>query len=248
MADARGVRSRRSAGCGVDSRLAIPAAASCVRAFLERLGRRQAVQRIGHGAHQLRDAFAGSGRDGVKFEPARGAKFAQFFKARAVRRRVQFCGHDDHRLLRKFFAERGKLSGNDLKIVHGIAVGSVAGVDQMRDQPRALDVPQKSDAQSSAGVRAFNQAGQIRHDKRAPAALFRWLSRSAVGGNDAEARLQRRKRIIRDFRMGRGNARDERGLSRVRKSDQAHVRQQLQLKVQDGARAPGWPSSDSRGA
>ena len=59
---------------------------------------------------------------------------------------------------------------DDLEIVHGIAVGSVAGVDQMRDQARALDVLQKADAQSRAGVRAFDQAGQIGDDKRAPAA------------------------------------------------------------------------------
>ena len=43
---------------------------------------------------------------------------------------------------------------------------------------------------------------------------------------------QRRERIIGNFRMRRGNARNERGLARVRKSDQADVRQQFQLKVQ----------------
>ena len=58
------------------------------------------------------------------------------------------------------------------------------------------------------------------------------LSRRAVGGNNAEAGLQSRKRIIGNFRTRRGNARDQRGFARVRKSDQAHIRQQLQFQVQ----------------
>ena len=107
---------------------------------------------------------------------------------------------------------------------------------------------QKSDAQAHAGVRAFDQAGQIRDHKRTPAALFRRLSRRAIGGDDAEAGFERRKRIVGDFRMRRGNARDERGFARVRKTDQANVREQLQFESADGAPAPGWPSSDSRGA
>ncbi len=183
---------QRSSGCaGAEDSFARGSLQGCgvVRVFLKRLVRGQAIQRVGHGAHQLRDAFARGGRNGVKLESARGAKIAQLFKARAVGRGVQFCGHNDHGLLGKFFAERGQLARDDLEVVHGIAVGSVAGVDQMRDQPRALDVLQKSDAQARAGVRAFDQAGQVRDHERAPAAFLRRLSRSAVRGNDAEAGL-----------------------------------------------------------
>ncbi len=115
--------------------------------------------------------------------------------------------------------------------MHGIAVGGVAGVDQMRDQARALDVPQKADAQPHAGMRAFDQAGQIGDDERAPAHVPTF-SRSAVGGNHAEARLERGKRIIGDFRTRRGNARNQRGFARVRKTHQTHVGQQLQFEAQ----------------
>jgi len=111
--------------------------------------------------------------------------------------------------------------------VHGIAIGSVARVNQVRDDPGALDVFQKSDAQARAGMRAFDQAGQVCHHERASAALFRRLSRSAVRGNDAEAGLERRERIIRNFRMRCGNSRNERGFSHVWKSHQADVGEQL---------------------
>ena len=47
---------------------------------------------------------------GVKLQPARGAKIAQFFQPRAVGGGVQFRGHDDHGFLGQFFAERGQLA------------------------------------------------------------------------------------------------------------------------------------------
>ncbi len=75
-----------------------------------RLGGAKAVERVGHGAHQLRDAFAGGGRDGVELQAARGAEIAQFFEPRAVGGRVELCGHDDHGLFGEFFAERGQLA------------------------------------------------------------------------------------------------------------------------------------------
>src|SRR6202008_3884312 len=53
--------------------------------FLRRLGRRQAIESVGHGPRQLRDALAGGGRDGVEFESAPGAKLAETFDARSVR-------------------------------------------------------------------------------------------------------------------------------------------------------------------
>ena len=202
-----------------------------VRVFLQRLTGRQAVQRVSHGPHQLRNAFARSGRDGVEFQSTRRAKFSQFFQPGAVRRGVQLCGDNNHRLLGKFFAERGEFAFDDLEVVHRIAVGSIARIDQMRDQPRAFNVLQKSNAQAHPGMRAFDQAGQVRNNERAPAALFRWFSRSAVRGNNSEAGLQRRERIIGNFRMRRGNSRNERGFSDVRKSHEANVRKQLQFKM-----------------
>ena len=74
--------------------------------------------------------------------------------------------------------ERRQLAANNLEIAHRIAIGGVAGVHQMRDQSRALDVLQKAHAQPRAFVRAFDQPGQIGHDKRA--------ADVAAGGRSAE--------------------------------------------------------------
>src|SRR5580700_1566780 len=52
---------------------------SIVHAFLQRLTRRQAVERVSHGAHQLADALARGGRNRVKLESASGAKLTEFF-------------------------------------------------------------------------------------------------------------------------------------------------------------------------
>ena len=150
----------------------------------------------------------------------------------AIGSRVELRSNDDHRLGHEFFAERCKLPADDFKIVHGVAVGGVAGVDQMREQTGPLDVAKETDAESHAGVRTFNQSGQIGDDKSTSAVSFRRFPRRSVGGNHAEARLKRRERIIGDFRMRGRDSGNQRGLARVRKADQTHIGQQLQLKVQ----------------
>ena len=109
-------------------------------ACFDRLGGRQAIQRVSQRAYELRNAFAGGGGDGVKLDPARCAKFAQLVEARAIRGRVQLGGHDDRRFLGKLFAECSQLAFDDFVIAHRVAVGGVARVNQMRDEAHALDV------------------------------------------------------------------------------------------------------------
>ena len=55
--------------------------------------------------------------------------------------------------------------------------------------------------------------------------------RSSSGAHDAEARLERGERVVGDLGLGRGEARHQRGLARVREAHHAHVGQQLQLEV-----------------
>ena len=104
----------------------------------------------------------------MEFEPALGGECAQLFQARAVRGRIELRGHHNHRLFRQRRAERGQLVLDNLKIAHRVAIVRVARIHQVRDQPRALDVLQEADPQPYAFVRAFDQARQIGHDKRAP--------------------------------------------------------------------------------
>ena len=60
-----------------------------------------------------------------------------------------------------------QLVHDDFEIVHRIAAGGLGNVHQVRQQARALDVPQELDAQAVAQVRAFDQARNIGDDEAA---------------------------------------------------------------------------------
>ena len=187
-----------------------------------------AIKRIGHGANEFDDSFASSGRNGVKFQPALGAEGAQFFEMRAVGGGVELRGHDDHRLFGEHGAERRKLVLDDLEIAHRIAIVRIARVHKMRDQACAFNVLQEASAKPGAFMGALDEARQIGDNERAAGARCR----VGIGGDDAEMRLERRERIRSDFRTCRRNARDQRGLTGVRKTNEAHIREQLQFETQ----------------
>ncbi len=76
-------------------------------------------------------------------------------------------------------------------------VGAVGDIHQVHDHAGALDVLQKLDTQTRAQVRAFDQPRQI-GDREG------LLMRPLADGDDAEIRLERRKGVVRDLRLGRG--------------------------------------------
>src|SRR5580704_7357650 len=98
----------------------------------------------------------------------------------------------------------------------------------MRDQARALQMFQEARAEADAFMRAFDQSGNIGHNKRA-AMTRRGIG---IGGNHAEMRFKRREGIRSDLGPRRGNARNQRGFSGVRETDEAYVRQQFQFEAQ----------------
>src|ERR1700722_6736459 len=98
----------------------------------------------------------------------------------------------------------------------------------MRDQARALQMLQETRAEANAFMRAFDQAGNISHNKRA--ALTR--RGIGVGGNHTQMRLQGSEGIRRDFGPRRRDARDQRGLSCVRETDKSYVGQQFKFEAQ----------------
>ena len=87
----------------------------------------------------------------------------------------------------------------------------------MQQQLRALEVAQKTIAQSVAFVRAFDQSGDIGNNKSAKVAHV----------HNPQIRLKRREGIVSDFRTRRGDPGDERRFTRVRKANQANVREQF---------------------
>ena len=115
-----------------------------------------------------------------------------------------------------------QLAANDVEILDRIAAGLPRHVDEMNQHFRAFDVTQELVTQAMAVVRALDQTGDVGHDEVAVAAER----------HHAEIRCQRGERIIRNLRLGRGDHRNQRGLAGVGKSDQAHIREQLQRQVQ----------------
>ena len=72
--------------------------------------------------------------------------------------------------------------------------------------------------------------------------------RSSLEVDDAEIRRERRERVVGDLRPRGGDARDQRALAGVRKSDETDVGEQLQPQPQRCASSPGLPGSVRRGA
>jgi hypothetical protein len=69
----------------------------------------------------------------------------------------------------------------------------------VEQQLRPLDVAQEAVAESRARVRALDQAGDVRDDERAEVAEV----------YDAEVRLQRGERVVRDLRLRGRDGRDQ---------------------------------------
>src|SRR5689334_11794566 len=92
----------------------------------------------------------------------------------------------------------------------------------MKQHLGALDVPQKPITKSMTFMRTFDQTGNVRDHKSAKVARV----------DNAQVRLKRSERIVSDFWPRRRNRGDKSRLACIRKSDQADVGKQFQLKLQ----------------
>ena len=89
----------------------------------------------------------------------------------------------------------------------------------MDEYPRALDVAQEPVAEPRPFGSAFYEPRHVGKDKA-----------SAVSKvHHAKVRIDRRKRIIGDLRVGIGDAGQKRRFAGIRETDQADVRNQLQF-------------------
>src|SRR5436853_1414433 len=100
----------------------------------------------------------------------------------------------------------------------------------MNEEPRALDVPEETDAEARAQVRAFDQTGKISNDKSA-SELAAMPTGAAVCIDDAEIGLECGERIIRNFGPRRGNHGNQRRLTRNGVANQADIGEEFQLKA-----------------
>ena len=100
----------------------------------------------------------------------------------------------------------------------GVRIGR-RDIDQMQQHAGALQMLQEPDAEPRAFRRALDQARNVRHDEAA----------AGPHAHHAEIGCKRRERIIGDFRPRGRNRTDQGGFAGVRKPEQAHVGDQLQL-------------------
>jgi hypothetical protein len=111
----------------------------------------------------------------------------------------------------------------------------------MQEHARALDMAEEAVADADAFMRAFDQAGNVGQHEFA-----------RVDARHAEARMQRRERIVGDLRLGGGDGGEEGRLAGIGQADQTGVGDQLQPQPDRlflpscrdwrGA-APGWSRS-----
>ena len=114
---------------------------------------------------QMNDVKAKFAEQGIEAMGSTPAEFVQFIEMHPIGGGVELSGYDDHRLFRQFRAERGQFVHDDFKIADGVAVVGIAGIHQMCDQARALQVFQETRAQACSFMGAFDQAGNIRDDE-----------------------------------------------------------------------------------
>ena len=108
---------------------------------------------------------------------------------------VDLRGNDDHGLAHQLFGKAAQLTHDDFVVVDRIAFAEVAYIDEMGEQPRTFDVAQELQPEPMTFVRAFDDARDVGDDE----------ALEVVRGDDAQVRLEGRKRVIGDLRMRGGN-------------------------------------------
>ena len=103
----------------------------------------------------------------MKRKPTLDREFAQFVQVRRVGSRIQLGSDHNHRLFGHIGLKEASSCIDNFEIVDRIAIVDIAHVHEMRDQPGAFDVLQKSCAEPGALVRALDQSWHVGHDERA---------------------------------------------------------------------------------
>src|SRR6185295_4119801 len=91
----------------------------------------------------------------------------------------------------------------------------------MQQQLRALNMSQKSIAQTRAGVRTFDQSRYVGDHESFEVTEIDYL----------KVRLKGRERIVRNLRTRRRHRRDKRRLARIRETNETNICEQLQLEL-----------------
>ena len=150
----------------------------------------------------------------MRFQPLNGRP--------VLSQQVTLVGGDELRTGGQLLRPGAKLGIDGLKILNGVPPLASGDVDEVDQQPAAVNVPQEIVSEARALAGALNDAGDVRHDEAGA------LSRV----NHAEIGKQRCEMVVGDLRVGLADHTEQRRFSYVGKPQQPHVRQKLQLQHQ----------------
>ena len=133
-------------------------------------------------------------------------------------RQVDLVERDQHGLVEESRIVRAKLLAD-----HVVVPSRVTGrtVDDVDEDPRPLDVAQEGMAESGPAARTLDEPGYV-GDRRSPFVVLAEV-------HDPEVRFERGEGIVRDLGHGRRDGGEDRGLARVRQSDEPDVGDQSEL-------------------
>ena len=167
----------------------------------------QRAQRLGHALARVRGQ--------KKRRLLAGALQAAALQLDVLRRhRVDLGQRDDLRLVEEPAAVGVELRAHGLV---GFARVLSRSVDEMQQHAAALDVAEEAVAEAGAFVRPLDETRNVGQHELA-----------TVRVDDAELWRERGEGIVRDLRLGRADAGEERRLAGVRQTDESRVRDQLQ--------------------
>ena len=143
---------------------------------------------------------------------------AEVFDGFIVHEKVGFVERDDLRKRSEAFVVLFELGVYGAVVGDGVSALAAGNIDNVDDEPRAVDVAQKLGAQSHSVACALDKPRYVGDDERA-----------VIAFDYAEVWRQRGKVVICYFGFCRGNDGQQRGLSHVGITHEPHVRDCFKL-------------------
>ena len=181
--------------------------------------RRQGGELLGDLEHQLARTGVRRGGEGEEGIASRLDMCVQFFEQRLVLHDVGLICHDDLWACSELGRILCQLCVDGVKVRDRIAPLAAGNVDHMNEQTAAVNVAKEVVAKARAVRRALDDAGDIGHDK----------AHALVDIDNAEVGEERGKVVIGDLRPRLGDNGEQRRLADVRKADETHIGEQLEL-------------------
>jgi hypothetical protein len=163
--------------------------------------------------------LSGCGRNGKKPHTELGERGSHLLQIFPHLGKIDLVDDNDLRLLGKLLVKKKEFPIEHPILVKRIPVRHMGEVEDVEKKTCPLHMLEKAMPETGAQMRPLNETGDISNNKR-PEVFVR---------NDSQIRCQGSKRIVGYLRTCRRNFGNERRLPYAWKSEQPHIRQELQL-------------------